>query len=464
MAIREGRWDCPSCGSKAVYGRHVDCPGCGKPRPAGIRFYLTDDAPAITDPARLAEAAAGADWVCGHCGASTRATETECGGCGAARGTSPSQPVVDYATADVPRSGDASAGAAVDSASATAPGAQPSWTCAHCQAGNAGDSLLCTRCRHVRGSTPRTAPVLPLAAVGAPAAAPVPVEETTPYKRWGWSAAAVAVAALFAAGIIRESNVGNDYDPAASWSPLVPAVVAGMRWERDITVEERSVVEGTGFQLPDSAQVLGSERAVVRYDSVRDGYRTEYRDVEEMQDVTEHETRTRRVSERVEVGERTYVCGQRDMGNGYFEDRECTEPVYETRTSTETYEVPVTRQERITRTVQERIPVYRSFPVYGTRYRWSAPQWNAVRADTARGDTAAPAWPIPRLGSNQRQGPRSERYFVILRQAGSVDVEVPVRPEQWEAYRVGQRLAMRTHRWGGRTNILPPDSLPACLD
>src|SRR5690349_6150305 len=106
MAIREGRWDCPSCGSKAIYGRHVDCPGCGKPRPAGIRFYLTDDAPVITDAARLREARAGADWVCEHCGASTRATETDCTGCGAPRGSSPAQPVIDYPLSQVPRSGD----------------------------------------------------------------------------------------------------------------------------------------------------------------------------------------------------------------------------------------------------------------------------------------------------------------------------------------------------------------------
>lgn len=33
MAICEGRWDCPSCGSTAIYGRHVECAGCA-------RFYL----------------------------------------------------------------------------------------------------------------------------------------------------------------------------------------------------------------------------------------------------------------------------------------------------------------------------------------------------------------------------------------------------------------------------------------
>ncbi|HEX8432380.1 MAG TPA: zinc finger protein, partial [Longimicrobium sp.] len=86
MAIREGRWDCPSCGSTGIFGRHVECLSCGKPRPGGVRFYLSDDAPVLVDPERIAEARAGADWVCEHCAATNRATHPDCEGCGAPRG------------------------------------------------------------------------------------------------------------------------------------------------------------------------------------------------------------------------------------------------------------------------------------------------------------------------------------------------------------------------------------------
>ncbi|HEX8246476.1 MAG TPA: hypothetical protein VF541_23430, partial [Longimicrobium sp.] len=64
MAIREGRWDCPSCGSEAQLGRHVYCTGCGAPRPEEVQFYLPEDAEAVTDAGQLAQANAGADWVC----------------------------------------------------------------------------------------------------------------------------------------------------------------------------------------------------------------------------------------------------------------------------------------------------------------------------------------------------------------------------------------------------------------
>lgn len=153
MAIREGRWDCPSCGSKAVLGRHVDCPGCGKPRPAGTRFYLTADAPVVTDAAQLAEAKAGADWICGHCGASTRATQTDCGGCGAARGTSPTQPVIHYGAGQVPRSGGAPGATPATGPVASPADAPDDWRCTGCGRSNPPGRELCRRC-HRRKRTP----------------------------------------------------------------------------------------------------------------------------------------------------------------------------------------------------------------------------------------------------------------------------------------------------------------------
>ena len=108
MAICEGRWDGTGCGSAGIYGRFVDGPGCGRPRPGNVRFQLTDDAPAITAPERLAEAQAGAEWACAHCGATSRATPQACGGCGAPRGSLPGRATIDHAVKDVPRSGDVS--------------------------------------------------------------------------------------------------------------------------------------------------------------------------------------------------------------------------------------------------------------------------------------------------------------------------------------------------------------------
>lgn len=103
MAVREGRWDCDSCGTVGVRGRDVACPHCGLPRPDGVRFYLPEDAPEVTDAEMLRQAAAGADWVCEHCGASNRALSDDCTGCGASVGGSGRQETHEYGEGEAPR-------------------------------------------------------------------------------------------------------------------------------------------------------------------------------------------------------------------------------------------------------------------------------------------------------------------------------------------------------------------------
>ena len=105
MTIREGRWDCPQCGAVGNLGRHTECQTCAASRPAGIQFYLPDDAAVVTDAALLAEAEAGADWICEHCFGSSRAHESRCSQCGAPRGSSPEQEQHDYSLDQVPTSG-----------------------------------------------------------------------------------------------------------------------------------------------------------------------------------------------------------------------------------------------------------------------------------------------------------------------------------------------------------------------
>lgn len=105
MAIREGRWDCPTCGTEGIRGRVTTCQACGTPRPEGIRFYLPEDEPEVTDAELLRQAGAGADWICEHCGAGSRADQDDCAGCGAPRGSSPERETHEYDEDEVPRSG-----------------------------------------------------------------------------------------------------------------------------------------------------------------------------------------------------------------------------------------------------------------------------------------------------------------------------------------------------------------------
>ncbi len=425
-----------------VYGRHVDCPGCGKPRPAGIRFYLTDDAPAIADAAQLREAKAGPDWVCEHCGASTRATDADCDGCGAPRGSSPAQPVIDYPLSQVPRSGD------VPKPAADAP---PSPACA-----------LAGRVR-TKAAGARTPPSPWQTCMGCGCLSMV----------------MLLVVGLFLGAV--ESCAGG----RVGGEDLDAATVEGKRWERAFDVEQRRVVQGSGWDLPDSAEVIRSRRRlrgtgqeVARYESVTrrvqrsrqvpDGTRTATREV------ADSRTRTRQVTERVQTGERTYVCGQRDLGNGYFEDIECSEPIYGNETRTEEYEEPTTRTESYEETVYRteyywenettREPVYRRVQVYDTFFTYRAAAWDSVETRQARGDTTAPAWPDTTLRPGQRISRRREEYRMTFRRADGSLFGPRVPLDVWTRWRRGQPVALRQADRDDplRFTVLPADSLAAC--
>ncbi|RMG06286.1 MAG: hypothetical protein D6731_26115 [Planctomycetota bacterium] len=93
MTIREGRWDCTSCGAQGLTPRDMTCTGCGAPRAEDVRFYLPEDAPEVTDEEELARARSGPDWQCGYCGAGNPADAGSCAQCSAPREDSPSREV-----------------------------------------------------------------------------------------------------------------------------------------------------------------------------------------------------------------------------------------------------------------------------------------------------------------------------------------------------------------------------------
>ena len=357
MAIREGRWDCASCGAVGNRGRTVNCPGCGLPRPAGTRFYLPEDAPEITDAEHLAEARAGADWICEHCAASAHATEADCPGCGAPRGSSPTQQVRDYDLDEIPRD----------------------------------------------GRERRT---------------PAPLAAAAPPKRGSWKGRAVLV------GLV-----------ALLWwffSPReVTAVVDAKTWDRTVEVQAYRTLRESDWTVPPGGRPVRSYRAIREYRQVLDHY----------------ETKERQVSEQVRTGTRTYTCGSTDLGNGNFADRTCTEPTYETRYRTETYQDPVYRQE----------------PVYDTRHdfdieRWARDTVLAVHGEADEpAEAADPAWPVTRLRERQREGARTEKYVLRFREEDGDTYETPVSLDHFQQLRVGAPVRIKVSR-AGSVELLGLDS------
>lgn len=77
----ELNWECPNCQAKNQ-GMQKTCKQCGAPQPAEVAFQLDKDASKIEDDAKLAQAAAGADFHCPFCGTRNTASSKVCSQCG----------------------------------------------------------------------------------------------------------------------------------------------------------------------------------------------------------------------------------------------------------------------------------------------------------------------------------------------------------------------------------------------
>lgn len=210
--------------------------------------------------------------------------------------------------------------------------------------------------------------------------------------------------------ILGATGLGGVFWWLFSFSTPIDVPVTSMYWEREIEVLEYKQVQEEEFNLPSEATQVESFKAIHHYDRVVTGY----------------ETRTR--TKQVKVGEREYVCGQRDKGNGYFEEIKCKEPIYETRT--EEYEAPV----------------YREVPVYKTKYRYLIYRWKNIAPLVASGTTNKANWPtiLPKMKANPKRfktGDEREYYrFSIETHKGEI-VEYEAKSyETFKELEVGEQI------------------------
>ena len=192
-----------------------------------------------------------------------------------------------------------------------------------------------------------------------------------------------------------------------------------MAWSRSVEVEVFRTVVEEDWQVPAGGVQIGSRQEIRSYTQVLVGY----------------ETVSEEIPEQVQVGERTYVCGQRDLGNGFFEDVQCSEPVYETRYRTETREEPVYEQQ----------------PVFDTLYEYEIEKWVVDRTEETSGSGSNPAWPT--LGAGERAGARQESYTVFFRDADGATYELTLPESEWRAYRVGDSYNAAIDRQGNIESI-----------
>lgn len=341
-------------------------------------------------------------WDCPHCGRKrNRGPEKFCGGCGAPRGE------------DVPfyLPDDAREVTAADELSRAQAG--PDWTCSFCEADNPSDHAFCSSCGAARDGAQNRQIV-----EHRKDAAPPPAPPPAPAKPWlkkgcliGCAGLAAIVALLWFLGRPRETVL----------------TVAGHRWERTIGVEELRTVteEGWDGELPAGARTLSSRREIHHRNRVQIGT----------------ERRTRTVTERVQTGTERVKVGERDLGNGYFEDVYEDRPVYEDREREETYDEPT----------------YREDPVYRTRYRYDVDKWMPLREAKVGSQDRNPRWPDLALRSKEREGNRIETYEVLFEDRDGASRVYRARGEvEWKSFEPGAAYRAKVSRDGEVVEILGP--------
>jgi len=229
------------------------------------------------------------------------------------------------------------------------------------------------------------------------------------------------VVAIFAGVIILAFLCGGFFLLRSSDETVM---VEQFEWERDVEVEAYLTVEEEDWLVPEGGRQIDSRREVRRYDQKLIGY----------------DTVQREVAEEVQVGTNTYVCGQRDLGNGFFEDIMCSEPVYETRYRTET----------------EQVPIYENVPVYDTLYIYEIDKWvDEFEWVTASGMDQDPYWPEANLAANEREGTRSEEYLIVFVSEDGETYTMEFSLDEWLAFEMNTAYELRVNALGNPVEISP---------
>jgi hypothetical protein len=340
-------------------------------------------------------------WDCRYCGhKGNLGPDKNCVACGRPRGND----VKFYLPEGAPE--------VTDPAEISRSEAGPDWICDHCRASNAANINRCQGCGNEKSQEDKELEVKVYNLNGVPTIGePVKRVNNSPVpkkKKHGLVTIGIILLAMcFVYWLGRPS--------------IIDVTVAGHEWKRTIDVENYRLVQYKDWTVPQGAVIIDSFQAVHHNNRVFDHY----------------VTRTRTVQ--VKVGEERYVSGQRDKGNGYFEDVYSTRPIYEERK--EEY--------------QEK--VYRDEPVYQTKYVFTIYEWVVDRTDTAQGRDKNCNWPkgAPLGKKAWRNGAKRETYILLFRDKKGNEYQLDTDYNHWERFNDNDRIKVR---WtGSQLELIEPE-------
>ena len=350
-------------------------------------------------------------WTCDYCGEENRGDQRECHACGKNRGK-------DVKFYPRPKKTQAEREYVENYQ-----GGGPDWLCSYCDSLNPSSETLCKNCGHTREESDRNYFELhaereeakreeeDFMADDTPAEAPAPQPQPVPTRSGGgrgrWLIL-ILLAALIGFMVFnmmpKERNL----------------TITAKNWERSVAVEHLNTVREEDWSVPAGGRMVGSYRAVHHYQQVLDHYETVQR------------------SRQVPNGGHNEVTGYRDNGDGTFSEV----TTWVTDYTTEYY----TEQE----------PVYRSEPVYATKYQYDIERWQFDHNEVTQGGDDEPYFANIDRSEKVRANGSNEKYTVTgtyeAKKGQTTEGTWTVSYDDWTSLRVGQSIKAKIH-YGNQLEI-----------
>lgn len=328
-------------------------------------------------------------WDCPFCGhIGNLGPETLCSACGRPRGSD----VRFYLPEDAPE--------VTEEQELKQAKAGPDWNCDYCGSANSASKLSCNSCGNARDQADvsngeKVYQINEVPRNGKQQPPPLKnIETTKPSK--GKKRLFIGIISVIVFIIL----FGR---PRVDELPIT-----GFEWERAIEILQNCQITLEAWEVPSTATVTKSYRAIHHYKKVFDHY----------------ETKTRWIQ--AKVGEEKYLKGHRDLGNGHFEDVYSTRPVYERR------------QERY------QAEIDRDVPVYQTKYVYTDYVWRIERIAKAGGPNHQPCWPQGAPSDpSWRDGAKTEAYYLVVTDKNDRNYKIKTNLKKWAEFHIGQKVRIK---------------------
>ena len=348
----KGYWDCKHCGTTGISGLIRTCPNCGKSRDNNTKFYMKKGTIEYVQPVNDNKP----DWICKYCEQLNPASTDTCISCGSVR----DEENLDYFENHINKNGN------------------QDFTISHEQVETAkdGEKMYAVQEKDKSSKKSKTYDDETTSSTFSGHSYNCFEEDNTPIKSEKSFSLNSNLLKIFAIVLVALMAIGG---LVYLFIPkIADYTIDQTSWKYEIQIERYQTVNENDWQIPSGGRLKYTRSEIHHYEQVLDHYYTE----------------TVQVPHTVITGY-TYSTSYSDNGNGTFTEHTVSIPEYGTEYTTEVRSVPV----------------YRSEPVYMTKYYYEIDKWLYERSVITSENDKNPYWGKLSLKDDERISNRLTSYF-----------------------------------------------------